>query len=411
MKRLAAAESLTSAAVLALLATKALSSPLPHHQVVFNVATSECHVDFMGDASSGEAPPQLRVTFDMFAEQVSVALTGGVFLEMVFLYSDTRLDFRPIRAIPLNRLPEDPFWSQLGAAAEYGGSIFFTVRDDRDVYSSVRYDQLGPKQIARTVALACGADMPEAIPESKIEARRAEKRIRLSDTDIAHIRRILVSRYGEPGMVVGREAHFTITDRRLIALFNSNGEEPGSEYLTAEGAAELLTAQVELPKQAPTPADAIQVAEFRDWSLWSERDDSVCSILSPVQSSAGYSGTIRPVMRFAVDRTDSGGLMFFELTRPNPFAPGDISANIDGQRVELLIEPSTGALVPRPLADGRLSNEFMVSLHQGSSVSIDGTAIDTGQPLSLSYSALGFTAAFREMSQLCNRAGILGWIE
>jgi hypothetical protein len=411
MKQLASAQSLALAAVLGSLTSQVDATPLPRHKVIFDVTASECHVDFLGDASSGQAPPSLRVTFGMLSERVSVALIGGVFLEEVFLFSDTRYAFRPIRSISPNRLQEDLFWLQLSTAAEQESPIYFTVRDDKNLYSSIRYDQLGPKQIARTVALACGAEMPEAIPESEIEALRAEERLKLTDSDVAHIRRILVSRHGEPGMLVGREARFTITDRRLISLSNADGAGPGSEYLTAERAAELLSAQVELPQQVPTPAGASQIAEFRDWSLWSERDDAVCSILSPVQTSIGYNGAIRPVMRFAVDRADSGGLMFFELTRPNPFASGAISANIDGQRVDLSIEPSTGALVPRPLSDGRLSNEFMVLMRQGSSITIDGTAIDTGQPLSLTYSALGFTAAFREMSRLCNRSGILGWIE
>jgi hypothetical protein len=411
MKRAAIALGIVAAVLFVPPLVRAQVAPLPGHQVTFDSIGAACHVDFVADASTGEAPPRLRVTIDMLRNRVSIDLSGGNYFDQVFLYGGVRHDFRPVRAIASNSLPEEPFWLKLELAAEQGASIYFTVRNEQEAYSSARYDHLGPDRIARTVALACGLDMPGAIPGSQIEALRTEERLRLSDANVAHIRRVLLSRYGEPGLPAGREPRFTVTDRRLISLFNADKTGLESEYLTAETAAELLAAQPALPQEAPTPLGARQVAEFRDWTLWSEGEGAVCSMSSPVQAATGYAGTIRPVMRFAVERAASGGLMVFELTRPNPFAPGSIVANIDGQRVDLFVEPSTGALAPRPLADGRLSNEFMVRLRQGQNVSIEGIAIDTGQPLSVVYSAFGFTAAFREMARLCNRPGILGWIE
>lgn len=394
--------------------------PLPAHAASFDAAEATCRVDFLADATTGTAPPRLGVTVRLLDGRLSVDLSGGPHTEQVFLHGSTRQDLVPVTDTPSERLTEAPLWQGLAEAAVAETAVFFTVQDALGAYSSARYDGLAPELIARTVALACGVDMPGAAPGTEIEALRAEERLRLSDAEVAHIRRILVSRHGEPGLAAGDAPRFTITDRRLIGLFNGDETGPGSEYLTAAGAAELLAAEPAvreaaalddaLPAEAPAPEGAEPVARFRDWTVWREGGGAVCSISTPAQQASGYTGTLRPVMRFSVDRAASGGLMMFELTRPNPFAPGTIIADLDGVLVDLFVEPSTGALAPRPLADGRLSNEFMVRLRQGESVRIDGLGAETGRPLALGFSAFGFTAAFREMAQLCNRPGILGWI-
>jgi hypothetical protein len=384
--------------------------PLPGHEVTLDAAAAACHVDFRPDAATGDTPPQLRVTADMLGGRLSLRLSGGSFSEQVFLWSGAPQDFRPVVDVPADRLAEAPLWTDLGAAAEQGASIYFTVRDGLGAYSSARFDALSPALIARTVALACDVEVPGAVPATEIEALRAERRLALSEADIAHIRRVLVSRFGEPGVQAGREPDFTITDRRLIGLYNATDAGPGPEYLTAGAAAALLAEQPRMPAAPPPPDGAEIVAQHRDWTVYSEAGGAVCSIMSPAQSATGYGGAVRPVMRFAVDRSGTGGLMVFELTRPNPFAPGAVVATLDGQRVDLFVEPTTGALAPRPLADGRLSNAFTTLLRQGEVVTIEGIAADTGSPVVLGYSAFGFTAAFREMAQRCNRPGILGWI-
>lgn len=386
------------------------ATPLPGHAVTLDAAAAACHVDFRPDAGTGDTPPQLRVTADMLDGRLSLRLSGGSFSEQVFLWSGPPQDFRPVVDVPADRLAEAPLWADLGAAAEQGASIYFTVRDGLGAYSSARFDALSPALIARTVALACDVEVPGAVPATEIEALRAERRLALSEADIAHIRRVLVSRFGEPGVQVGREPDFTITDRRLIGLYNGTDAGPGPEYLTAGAAAALLAEQPRMPAAPPPPDGAEIVAQRRDWTVYSEAGGAECSIMSPAQSATGYGGGVRPVMRFAVDRSGTDGLMEFELTRPNPFAPGAVVATIDGQRVDLFVEPTTGALAPRPLADGSLSNAFTTLLRQGEVVTIEGIAADTGSPVVLEYSTFGFTAAFREMAQRCNRPGILGWI-
>ena len=384
--------------------------PLPGHAVMFDAAAAACHVDFRADAVTGDTPPQLRVTADMLGGRLSLRLSGGDFSEQVFLWSGPPQDFRPVLDVPAYRLTEAPLWVDLMSAAGQGASVYFTVRDGLGAYSSARYDALSPALIARTVALACDVELPGAPPAFRIEALRAERRLGLSEADVAHIRRVLVSRFGEPGVPAGREPAFTITDRRLIGQFNATAAGPGPEYLTAEGAAALLAEQPRMPEAPPIPDGAEVIAQYRDWTVYSEAGGAVCSIVSPAQSATGYTGSVPLVMRFSVDRSGTGGLMVFELTRPNPFASGSIVATLDGQRIDLFVEPATGALAPRPLADGRLSNAFTTLMGQGQRVTIEGIAADTGNPVVLGYSAFGFTAAFREMAQRCNRPGILGWI-
>lgn len=384
---------------------------LPVHAVTLDATVAACHVDFLPNAVTGDTPPKLRMTADMLGGRLSIRLSGGSFSEQVFLWSGPPQDFRPVVDVPADRLTEAPLWADLGAAAEQGATLYFTVRDGLGDYSSARYDALLPALIARTVSLACDVEVPGAVPATEIEGLRAERRLALSEADIAHIRRVLVSRFGAQGVQAGREPDFTITDRRLIGLYNGTDAGPGPEYLTAAAVAALLAEQPRIPAAPPLPDGADIVAQHRDWTVYSEAGGAVCSIMSAAQSATGYGGGVRPVMRFAVDRSGTGGLMEFELTRPNPFMPGVVVATIDGQQVDLFVEPSTGALTPRPLVDGLLSNAFTILLRQGEAVMIEGVAADTGSTLVLGYSAFGFTAAFREMSQRCNRPGILGWIE
>jgi hypothetical protein len=405
--------SITAAAfgLAAVLGAQAAAQALPEHSVRFDAEAATCRITFQPDARTGAAEPDLELTADLLSGRFDMGLRGGPYGEQAFLWGSTRTDLRPVRALPAEALAAEPAWQGLVAATAEGTPLYFTVRDSTGSYASVRYDSLTPDLILRTVALACDIAPPDLAAPTEIEARRAERRLGLSEADILHIRRVLNARYGEPGVQPGTGRALTVTDRRHIGQYSAETGGAALEYLTATTAAALLAEDLRLPSPAPLPGDAAEVETFRDWVLASEAAGATCAISTPARSGTGFTGTTPPRMRFAVDRSGSGGLMAIELSRPNPFAAAaPIRAIVAGQSIELFVEPSTGALVPRPQADGRLSNDFTVLLRQGDGAVIEGTSADTGAQLLLDYSGLGFTAAFRGMAERCNRPGILGWI-
>lgn len=384
---------------------------LPPHQVTFEPQEATCSVDFLAAATTGTTPPRLQFQVGMLEGLVSLFVVGGSYQEQILLWGDTSVDLSAVRSVRPEEFRAETFWIQLGNISKGDTPFFVTVRDTSGAYSSARYEGLSQDQVSRTLAVACGFRGFEPSAPTVWEASLAEKSLALPDSDIQHIRRILAQRYGEPGASPGEGSTFTVTDRRFILQFNEENDFGPSEYLSAEGAARLLAEEVRLEQPRPaTGGDLVSV--HRDWAVYSEAGGETCSVMTAAAAATGYSGVEVPMMRFSVARDATGGLMAIELSRPNNFSPNaPINAFIDGQSIALFIEPSSGALVPRPLEDGRLSNEFTLMLQQGREVVIEGTARDTGTALLLGFSALGFTAAFREMAATCGRPAVLGWIQ
>lgn len=386
------------------------SQPLPDHKVRFSAETATCSVSFIPDATTGDNPPELELSVDMISEEVDMQLVGASYTDQIFLWGDTRIEVRPLRGVSVEELTADMLWQGMGAASKEGTPVYWTVQDVGGGYSSARYDDLSPTQIARTLSLACNlTDLNPPVP-TEIEAKRGEARLELTDENIVHIRRVLFSLYGEPGAQPGTGSEWTVTDRRLIGIYNVENKLDSGNYLTLTAVADLLERSPILKTVEPD-LNGVERAIYQDWRVYSEDSGATCSVMTPAQTMSGYTELVRPFMRFSVSRSGSGGLMAIELSRPNAFAPSTpVRAIIDGQSINLMTEPASGALVPRPLADGRVSNSFTVQLRRGREIVIEGTSLKTDEPMRLTFSALGFTAAFREMSDICNRPGVLGWI-
>jgi len=383
---------------------------LPPHSVSFSPEDADCAVSFIPDATSGNNPPQLEIIVNMLSQRLSLSLIGDVYKDQVFLWGNTRTQFSEMRNIESKDLVEDELWLALQQAELEKEPVYWTVQDTNDGYSSARYNNLSPDQIARTLALACNLNNINAPTPTEIEALQTEKRLNLSDESVRYIRRVLFSLYGEQGAEPGEGRDLTLTDRRLIGMYNSEHEISAGEYLTAAAAAELLQKKPTL-RMPDQEKGSVEKSIHVDWRLTIQGEGTTCTITTPAKATAGYTGTTLPLMRFSASRSGSGGLIAIDLSQPNIFAPAaPVRAVIDGSSIELMIESTTGALVPRPLADGRLSNDFTVKLRRGREIMIEGVSRETGKPMMITYSALGFTAAFRDMSESCDRAGILGWI-
>jgi hypothetical protein len=408
--RLCGALGIVAAASAILFPDPSSGQPLPDHQVRFSAETASCSVSFVPDATTGDNPPELELSVNMISEEIDMQLIGASYTEQIFLWGETRIEMRPLKAVSVEELTADMLWQGISAASQEGAPFYWTVQEIGGAYSSARYDDLSPVQIARTLSLACNINVLNPPVPTEIEAKRAEARLALTSENVIHIRRLLFSLYGEPGAQPGTGSEWTVTDRRLIDLYNQENEIASGSYLTEAAVADLLERKPVLKTPEPELNSSLR-ATYEDWSVYAEDDGATCSVMTPAQTTSGYTEFERPFMRFSVSRSGSGGLMAIELSRPNAFAPSaQVRAIIDGQSTNLMTEASTGALVPRPLADGRLSNSFTIQLRRGREIAIEGTSLKTGEPMRLTFSALGFTAAFRVMSEICNRPGVLGWI-
>lgn len=387
------------------------SQALPEHLVQYDVETGRCSIKFLPDETTGASPPQLQLTVDMITELVSFQLSGGIYTSQIFLWGDSRSTFNPIWNATSQVLRQNPLWISMEDAQSQSAPIFWTVQQNDGDYSSARYDDLTTGQIARTLAIGCKFYDLDPITPTLVEAKLAEDRLDLTLDQIRHIKGVLTSAYGEPGTQPSTSSGWTITDRRLIGLYNQDREQNLGEYLSEAAVAELLALEPSLQSDIQGFRKTATAA-FTNWSVYLEESDGICSIETAATTASGYPINIIPIMRLSIARSDTGGLMAFDLAQPNNFEPSaSIRAVIDGRPIELMVETSGGALVPRPLPDGRLSNEFTTRLRRGNEIMIEGTAMDTGGPIRLKYSAQGFTAAFREMSSLCERPAVLGWIQ
>src|SRR5690606_36736846 len=140
-----------------------------------------------------------------------------------------------------------------------------------------------------------------------------------------------------------------------------------------------------------------------------------CGIRTYATSFPDYSVFVHPSMYFSTTSSGSGSGIFINVVEPNPFrADRPVTASVDGQRFDLQFDVSGGypqwRVNFRSTTGNGVSSEVMKAIRAGQSITVSGTSAATGQPASITFSAAGFTRAFNEMAQRCNRPGILSWI-
>jgi hypothetical protein len=414
--RLAGGNTVLRAGMLGVLAAMgvvgvARAQALPPHSVSYDLAAARCTIALAPDATTGEAPPQLHFSVNMLTDRIAMGLEAADAVESVLVFAGSRTPFFGFSDVTYPQLAEQPVWTTLVAAEQSGEAVFFTVKDLRGNYSSARYDALLPKDILRLAAISCGAQELPAPPETEIEFRRAEASLVLPAQDMRRIRRILAVLYGEAGVDPGTGTELTVTDRRYLQAYNTEKGLAAGGYLTAASAEDLLSREV-VPRQPPLPPNEDLVEAIRDWKVLRRSTDGACSAVTAAVGATGLVATEAPYMGFRVYPGQTGGLLEFDLIRPNPFARGaTIVASVDGASFDLMYEPNSGSIVPKPLSDGLLSNELTVSMRRGKAVSLRGEAASGEGDVAVEFSALGFAAAFRKMAEVCDRGGVMGWIE
>ena len=347
----------------------------------------------------------------MLKPALSFGLQGENITEAVLIRQGVRHPFVAQEGLTLAALQADPIWSEIDPGPATSESLYLTVKDTQGAYSSARYDTLSQEGILRLAGLACGVEGLTVEARSPVEHRAAEARLGLSDADRLHLRRLLASRYGEPGADPGTGTSFTVTDRRFIAQLNDEEGYPSGEYLWPEAVSAILAEEVKQPAPSPSVADGeAELSRFADWVVLGDSAKGACRVVTMATVSEGADPGLR--MQFAISRAGSGGQMAIDLVTPNPFRPDmPLAAVIDGQGFPLVVEPVSGAVIPQLQPDGSLSRDLFLALRHGKSVTIQGISAKTNAPARLDFSAMGFVSAFRAMAMACDRASVTGWID
>lgn len=384
---------------------------LPAHSVSFSADEAACRIVLEPDATTGSSPARLFFSSDMLKPSLNFGLDGSAIADAVLIRKGERHPFVSQQGLAPSDLLADPIWALLDPGTDVKNGLYLTVRNGDGGYSSARYDHLSHEGILRLIALACRPTGLESKALTPLEHSAAEMRLALSDADRVHIRKLLSALYGTAGIDVGESGVFTVTDRRFIAQFNAEQKYPSGEYLWPASVPDMLKTTLNgATKAAPMPTGTEELVRHTDWSVLRDSDGSVCRITSVATAQEGLEPGLR--MEFSVNAKGTGGMMAIDLVTPNPFlADAPLAAMIDGTGFGLVVEPKTGALIPQPLSDGSMTNDLIKALRFGKSVEIGGVAKATNAPSRLSFSLLGFSAAFKDMASACNRPGIMGWIE
>lgn len=382
---------------------------LPAHSVSFDPAKAACRIVLEPDGMTGTSPARLFFSSDMLKPSLAFGLDGSGIADAVLVRNGERHPFISRNGLTPADLRADPIWALLESAAAGTGSLFLTVHNADGSYSSARYDTLSQDGILRLLTLACGTGGLDAPALTPVEFRAAEAKLALSDADRLHIRKVLTDLYGTAGTDVGESGVFTVTDRRFIAQFNVEQKHPSGDYLWPAAVPDLLKVAVKTVA-APAPPGETELARHGDWSVYGNSAGGECRIATVAMAADGLDKGFRMV--FSVDAKGAGGMMAIDLVTPNPFqADASLGAMIDAKGFGLMVEPKTGAVIPQPLSDGTMSTNLTKALRSGKVVEIDGVAKATKAPARLTFSLAGFSAAFKDMANACNRPGIMGWIE
>lgn len=143
-----------------------------------------------------------------------------------------------------------------------------------------------------------------------------------------------------------------------------------------------------------------RVATSGEWHL--AEVDGNCSIFTRPTLSSVYPGRSQSIMHFALYSTF--GTLQYSVVHPSPFdANMPVEARIDGKRFPLVagrsfLEPQDGG-------------SFVRAIRAGQTITVSGTDKHGGQPISVTFSAIGFTQAFKSMAERCDKPGIMSLIQ
>ena len=369
-----------------------------------------CKIRLLPKQSHGDTVPVLLVTWggrskaDQFAINVE---TPFVWAGLDFVHSNRRDAFEPVAMARARDVVRSPLWRTFKTLHEAQKPFHLTARTRDGKFVSARYEGLDPQGIIAILENQCdfaSARVSAKTPEQLLSEERA---LGLSDDQVRHIRWVLLRRFSTRDFGE-RTGPLSTTQRDYLQRFATERGQPPTRYLNRV-LADMLLREPFVPHRNDYSRQASYRVD-RDWLTYRTRSNARCVMLSHATRWSGADLFSAPRMQFQADRGDGGSSMYLAMVTPNPFNTArPVSARVDGRSYRL--EFSEGEVKPPRTRDGFLSNDVMRALKRGRGVEIIGTDKHSGRPLSIWFSAYGFTSAFDRMMRECNRYGLRVWIQ
>ncbi len=271
---------------------------------------------------------------------------------------------------------------------------------------------------------AAEAGRQQAEQNRAAERLAQERDLGLLSQELQHIRWILQQSWGVQthDTLLERSPELTQLDREALHGFSTKTDfvyehDMDRSYLTLEIAEYILNKPL-----SPIPYEPAAYAYGRDIEVENHGDhwlsyniDVECFIETRALDYTSADFFIHPVMSFSRRKSSiehNFTSIFPSLVDPSPFREDHpIYAWIDGVRFDL--ESSYEYVAPARWNESEQSQRsFLRALRAATEpVLVSGTSVVTGYPLDMSFSASGFTAAFRRMTTDCNLPGFARMID
>lgn len=379
---------------------------IPPNRIDTNVPGMSCEITLLPGQQQGEAPPMLvlqvgdRATAGQFAI-LAKGTTGGGPVQLV--YKNQRSEFTGSRMSDMRATQASPNWRLLADATSAKLPFFLTHQGRDGGWSSSRYEQLDPQGIQRLMEQNCQMERPKT-PQ---ELEREEQALRLTPDQMVHIRWVLNRHFGPANATPGFGAALQESERGFLSSYATRSGLPATRYLNRAIADRLLFERADPIRRNYSSFRSVQ--RSGDWISYGDSSLSRCYAESEAQSWTGDLFYTPPRMVFFALTSETGSLLGIDMVTPSPFnASRQIRAVIDGKSFPL--QADNGRFIKPQSLRGGLDSSVVKAIRAGRSIAVIGTSSRTGNPLTLNFSASGFTAAFRGMMSLCRRPGLSTWL-
>lgn len=292
-----------------------------------------------------------------------------------------------------------------------GRPVHLTGRLPDGTYRSAMFEAPGFPQAFAIMHRECGIETGTLAAMSDLFAEE-EKALGLGGQDLRKLVWTLHSKYEDTAAPPSMDDALSTETRNLVLRYSEEKGLAPSRYLTEQIVARLNRENFK-PKRIAFSARDFK--RSRDWYTFSEivGDNRRCVLGTEAKTLRGGMVWRYPHLQFAaVQRTPRRGLLTFDLLTPRVVVlEGSRSiAQVDGRRFTLAVDETTDTVVPTA-AIGSPFTDFIRSVQNGRSVIMRGPHADSDGSLVIEFSALGFTAGFRRLIEICGRGDLKAWLK
>ncbi|MEO1687122.1 MAG: hypothetical protein AAFU61_04365 [Pseudomonadota bacterium] len=359
-----------------------------------------CEVVVAPAAQRGPQAPALRLTV---AKDEDVALTPLLVLRTdapgaQLVAGDARAPFGR-ETVDLRDPPDEGAWARLMSGAPF----HLTVGDGAGGWSTTRFEaQLRPRHL-RKLRNECRVDAELLQPLADRLANN-EAKLGLTEAQLRRVRRSLASLPPRRASPPYPSAALTAEDRRRLLKFTDEAGLPPSRYLTKRALNRL-----ERIKLQPAKPNYRSFEGYRAFQAWSYREegggaDRSCHVHVVANATDDLDVWVLPRLEFIAMANAGEGKLIAKLPTPNPFVgQSPVAAQVGARAFPMTYHAGFSSYLPEA------TGEFMRAVARSSSLTMSGRG-DDGEPLTLTFSAMGFTRAFNHMMNICGRKDLSVWL-